>query len=352
MKWLKLFLGGLILAFALISTSNLIVASGPPDTEYTRLLAAAVERGDQRMPRVPGKFVHIRVRQVLPGKLIPIGHIELWLGPDGQESTRIDQDSQGKIITRVTVRDNIVTTNNFRSGWSDEMALDSADIAARLTEGAIWGHHQAILNGKAGIVTQTASTIVIRLIEQDNDSDQAEVTLDRKTHLPISVQNGLAPIQNDYQAIEITSQPPPAVVAAPPVQSATVKLTLSEARRFTKFPLYYLGEEFGEYRLADIQYTYQKLRRELNLVGLFYRRKGQTTGDAPAYVTVEPKSQAVLDSLAEKARAGLVAADGQVGKVPTGHVLMLVMRDDAVVWLYGPDEATVRSMRASLRPLR
>jgi hypothetical protein len=358
MKWLKLFLGIFFLAFAFAATWVVANARDPgpgvPDTEYTRMLAQAVQQGETRLPRVPGKYVHLRIQRVFPlAKVFTFGYMDIWLGPDPSESQQIEQDSQGTATVGVAVQDKTVTTYNYRSKWSDQRVLDSAEIAAQFIEGNLWGTHQALLAKKAIMVSESANTISVRVTRNDSPSTTLETTLDRKTHLPLLIQEGMWPVRYEYLAIEITTNGPANLPEPPPVKSTIMKMTLDQARRFTQFPLYYLGEEFLGYYLEGSQYTYQDLAdKDINQVGFYYLPKGQTKGDAPVYLVVEPKSQVVLDDLAKKAKAGLTAADGQIGKVPTGHVLMLTIRDDAVIRLYGPDEATVRAMRESLRPLR
>lgn len=358
MKRLTLFLGLLFIAFAFAATwvvaSALDPGPGGPDTEYTQMLVKAVQQGETRLPRVPGKFVHIRIQRIFPlAKVFTFGYIDIWLGPDPSESQQIEQDSQGTATVGVAVQDKTVTTYNYRSKWSDQRVLDSAEIAAQFVEGNLWGMRQALLAKKAIVVNESANTISVRVTRDDSPSTILETTLDRKTHLPLSIQEGMWPVRYEYLAIEITTNGPANLPEPPPVKSTIMKMTLDQARRFTKFPLYYLGEEFLSYQLQLIQYTYQDLMgKDTNDVSFGYRLKGKTTGEFPVYLVVEPKSQEVLDDLAEKAKAGLTAADGQMGKVPTGHVLMLTIRDDAVIRLYGPDEAMVRAMRESLRPLQ
>ena len=355
MKWFKVALGVLILACAFFAMSSRSAASSIPDTEYTRMVAEAVQRGDLYLPRVPGKFVHFRIRQVFPlATAFSFGYVDFWLGSDDLGSYQIEQDSQGVTKTKVGVHGRTVTTSNYSSAWSEEMVLDSADIASRLVEGNLWGFHQALLYKKARVVRQTSSAIVVRVPQEGSSSDQVEGTLDSKTHLPISVHQGTWPANYEYLAIEITSEGPPASVEPPPMKSIIRKMSLGEARRFTKFPLYYLGEEFAGYQLGAIQYTYQGLRfsKDINQVGFFYLPPGRTTGDAPVYVVVEPKLPEVLDDLSKRAKAGVIAADGRIGKASTGHAVTVAILDDAVVWLYGQDEVTAISMRANLRPLR
>ncbi|MFQ5853766.1 MAG: hypothetical protein ACE5JU_24670 [Candidatus Binatia bacterium] len=370
MKWFKP-LGILILGFVLIATgcgspavplvvggSSLSPAAGItdpgpigiPDTAYTRLVAEAVQRGDLYLPRIPGKFAHIRVRKVLPPEPV---QVEFWLGAGNLGSQRIEQDSTGTVKTNVIVQGKTATTHNFLSGWSDEMTLDSEEVALRLVEGDLWGFHRALLTGQARVIEETADTIVVRVAQEDSTAGLVEATLDRKTHLPLSVRQRTLEIGYEYVTIQVSAEGPFAV-EAPPVRSTIIKMSLADARRFTRFPLYYVGEAFSGYQLKRIQYTYQDLRmsRDINHVGFFYFQPERQTGEAPVYVVVEPKSEEVLNDLAERAQAGLVGTDGQIGQVPTGHILTLAILDDAVVWLYGPDEATVRFMRQSLRPLR
>jgi hypothetical protein len=95
-----------------------------------------------------------------------------------------------------------------------------------------------------------------------------------------------------------------------------------------------------------------RFSKDINQVGFFYLPPGRTTGDAPVYVVVEPKLPEVLDDLSKRAKAGVIAADGRIGKASTGHAVTVAILDDAVVWLYGQDEVTAISMRANLRPLR
>lgn len=325
--------------------------TGIPNTAYTRRVAEAVQRGDLYLPRVAGAFAHIRVRKVLPPEPV---YVDFWLGKGDPGSQRIEQDSAGTLKTRVVVHGKTVTTQNFLSGWSDQMTVDSEDVALRLVEGDLWSFHRALLTGQATVVEETADTLVVRIPQEDSMTGPVEATLDRKTHLPLSVRQGGIEVVYEYVTIEVSVQGPPAPMEAPPTRSVIIKMTLMDARRFTQFPLYYLGESFLGYQLRDIQYTYQDLRmsKDINDVGFFYLPPGQQTGMAPVYVIVEPKSEEVLSDLAEQTQAGLVGTDGQIGQVSTGHVVMLVILDDAVVWLYGPDEATVRSMRQSLRPVR
>jgi len=359
MKWLKLFLVILFMAFGFAATwavaSALDTGPGVPDTEYTRMLVQAVQRGETRLPRVPGKFVHIRIQRIFPlAKVFSFGYVDVWLSPEPSESQRIEQDSRGSLTVGVIVLDKTVTTYNYTSKWSDQTVLDSAEIAAQFVESELWGWRQALLSNKATITGESANTISIRTIPESSSATAFEATLDRKTHLPLLMREGLLPVRYEYLTIEITANGPTNLPEPPPVKSTIMKMTLDQARRFTKFPLYYLGEEFSGYHLGRIQYTYQDLRmgKDTNQVGFYYLPKGQTTGEAPVYLVVEPKSQEVLNDLAEKAKTGLTATDGQIGKVPTRYVLMLTIRDDAIVWLYGPDEVTVRAMRESLRPLR
>ncbi len=358
MKWLKLFLVVLFITFGFAATwvvaSALDPGSGIPDTEYTQMLAKAVQQGDSRLPRVPGKFVHIRIQKIFPlAKVFTFGYIDIWLGPDPSESQRIEQDSRGTATVQVAVQDKTVTTSNYTSKWSDQRILDSADIASQFTEGDLWGWRQALLVGKGTVINETANTISVRTIPESPSSTALEATLDRKTHLPLSIQLGMVPVRYEYLTIEITTKGPTNLLEPPAVRSIIIKMTLEQARRFTKFPLYYLGEEFSGYHLEGSQYTYQDLiGKDTNQVGFYYLPKGQTKGEAPVYLVVEPKSQEVLDELVRRGKAGGMATDGQISKVLSSHVVMLTIRDDVVVWLYGPDEATVRAMRESLRPLR
>ncbi len=360
-EWLKWSLGVLAviaLLFSLVAIANLITLSGPPDTEYTRILAAAVQRGDQRMPRVPGKFVHIRVRQQLPGKFYTVGQFELWLGSNESGSVLIQQDGQGKATTKIFVRDKTATTYHLESpgiGWADEIILDSADLADRKLESYLWGYRSALLAGQATMVSQSANSLVVRPNQPDPDAGPVEATLDRKTHLPISTQYGLTPIQIDYPVIEITANMPPTAAEKPEIFHSDRKLSLADARRFEKFALYYIGEEFAGYRLTDIWYQFQKLKYSpnVNTVVFNYYLLGQKTDRDWVYMSVDPKDQNTLDDLAMLAKSGLASKDGDIApKVGSGHTMMLVILDDAVVRLYGKDEAMVRAMRAALRPLR
>jgi hypothetical protein len=238
-----------------------------------------------------------------------------------------------------------VETHNLARNWSDEMVLSAPDIAASMIDGDLWGFRRALLAGRAKVVHEDSGTIVVQV-------GTTEATLDRRTHLPLSVRDGLLPVHYDYLVLGTAAQPPPSG-SAPPKRATVRKMTLGEARQFGKFPLYFVGERFAGHRLAAVQYTYQDLTlsKDVEQVGFFYLPEGRSKGDAPIYIVVEPKSEAVLKDLAEREKAGLVSRDGQVGKVATSHAVLLTVRDDAIIWLYGPDDAIVRAMRHNLRQL-
>ncbi len=342
-KWQKLFLGAsLVLAISLVSYTlvSVITPSAPPDNEYTRLLAEAVKRGDLRMPRVPGKYVHFRIRTVLPGKVVSTGQVELWLGSTTQESVQIELDSQGKEQRRVVVNGNKITWYDFVSNRLEENIYDSADNAALAIEGHWWGHRQWLKDGIAKLTKQTANTVVIRIESPNEGTD--EITLDRQTYLPIAATYyGVVPIQWEYQSIEITADLPPAVTKAPPVRRKTQSMTLQEARNFSQYSLYYLGEEFAGTRPTYIQYTYEKsvLADEYIVVNFEYLRPGQPITVTHPYLMVKPKS-------AKDSGRGDSSITNE-----SGDMAMQVWLDDAVVVLHGPDEATLRAMRANLRRL-
>jgi hypothetical protein len=226
-----------------------------------------------------------------------------------------------------------------------------------IAEWNLVGPHQEIWTGNAAAVRQTTTTITFNSAPLINEV--FEITVDRATHLPLAVRaltQGLEfeDFGYEYMAIEIIDDLPEDVAAVSlPQTTGRANMTFAEASAFNDFPAYYVGRSFSGLSLSSILHVEQTLTTSppVNVLGISYRPTGLESGPTPVYLTVSPKTPEVLADLAFRNQQGLVGKHGDTSVVATGHFLKLAILDDAVVWLYGPDEPTVDAMLQGLHRL-
>lgn len=277
--------------------------------------------------------------------------MELLVGPGEDEAEVISSDATGTVQIVKRMNGKSVLTQHAHDEWQEELTLDSPQVAWRLIDNDFWALYRALLDGSATVVKETDNTLTVKPNLEGSSIDEAKI--DRLTHLPLVVQSsssGTRKLRYEYTAIEMLDEKPARNQMQLLTRSVITKMDQATAASFNKFPLYYLGQSFGAFDLARIQYTYQDLRmsHDVEVMIFDYLPPGDKSGPAPVSVVVKPKTAETMQELAEmKAQGGL--DDGEIeSRSPTDFVMLAIL-DDAIVYLTAPEELILHSMRSHLQ---
>ncbi len=357
---------------AVVSSSAVSAFTG---LSFISAILGQIEKAKEAIFAGSGEVLHVILRRSGGSLEQDFYVVEIWLDETRGNSRAVFRDSDGNRIGEILIRGNkrYDSANIGPAPGTEFIAADTENAILKGVGEQLWRYKWLLEKGQATVVWSGVidgrRVLRVEVYPACCDNEKVVALVDEETKLPLTettYRNGqeISTIISTYEVIERIKRsdlPAGTFESDIPrnVHRTIQQLTLEQARNFTEFDLYYLGEKFDGLQVQYIQHykSYRVFQHicspPRNEVMIVYGAPGwvPVAGSSPEiYVTIE---SATPDEIKEWQQCGgREIQHGVLRPTNYGGYRKEFLFGQSLVTLWAPAEDEITKMERALQKLR